>query len=138
MIKTIEGETISFHESKKEVFSWHEGICVLIGYLAASFFIFTTPNALLPQVVGLSILMVIILGIFSSMAVFAILIPTRFVPSHKKIWVIFTRDNKIKINQTTPEADQLAICKAAKELEKKAWEYANHQRELKRIAENCK
>jgi len=37
-----------------------------------------------------------------------------------------------------PEKDQTAICKATKELEDIIWEYENHQKNLERIAANCK
>ncbi|MFA5247968.1 MAG: hypothetical protein WCX79_00885 [Candidatus Paceibacterota bacterium] len=42
------------------------------------------------------------------------------------------------IIKTTPEADQLAICKAAKEIEAQCHDIAAKRRELDRIAGNCK
>jgi hypothetical protein len=44
----------------------------------------------------------------------------------------------ITITRTTPEADQAAVCKAVKEMEKRAWEMRKKERELERIAANCK
>lgn len=43
-----------------------------------------------------------------------------------------------EIIKTTPEADQIAICKAAKELESKVLEHIAHEKQLKQIAERCK
>lgn len=44
----------------------------------------------------------------------------------------------IYIKSTSPEEDQIAICKAAKELEPKAKEFDDHEKELERIASKCK
>jgi len=48
-------------------------------------------------------------------------------------------NNSILIHKTTNEkADQIAICKAAKEIESRCHEIAKNRRELDRIAGNCK
>ena len=47
-------------------------------------------------------------------------------------------DSGIFIIKTTPEADQLAICRAAKEIEAQCHEIAAKRGELDRIAGNCK
>jgi hypothetical protein len=57
-----------------------------------------------------------------------------------QIYVVYPgTDYGIVIPKTTdPKADQIAICKAAKEIEARCHEIANKRRELDHIAESCK
>ena len=47
-------------------------------------------------------------------------------------------DGETIIKTDDPERDQKEICRAAKKIEEKLWEYENHRRELERIAGKCK
>jgi hypothetical protein len=42
-----------------------------------------------------------------------------------------------EIKKTTPGNDQIAICRAAKQLEAEAWVIVKKDRELELIAQNC-
>jgi hypothetical protein len=62
------------------------------------------------------------------------------VPDVSEVYEVYlgSEDGIIIPKTTDPKADQIAICKAAKEIEAKCHEIANKRRELDHIAESCK
>lgn len=79
--------------------------------------------------------------------VVALVMTGLFAQTAPKSWTTFPgyhvyisghRECDVYIIKTSPEEDQIAICKAAKELEPKAKEFDDHEKELERIASKCK
>jgi hypothetical protein len=54
------------------------------------------------------------------------------------VYIRTAREYDIDIAKTTPEADQIAICKAAQELETKVREIIRNEQGLEAIAARCK
>jgi hypothetical protein len=144
VIKHVEEEKITLSELKKDIWTWRHTVILIASYLIAGAVILAAALKLpIPSIsvfVGVTFFWTLCGG-------FLIFVGSHTILSILQIFLLKTEGYDIGISKhrdhifipkLNSEADQIAICKAAKELEKKAWEYANRKRELQRIAENCK
>lgn len=141
VIKRIGNESIYFDECNIDNNKLLGTIVVILFVIISlSLFVCAPPTKdILNSVVGcllMSILFSLLITLFLSMLAPK---PWTTYPGYR-VYISCRRepDYEIYIIKTSPEADQIAICKAAKELEPKAQEIDDHEKELERIATKCK
>ena len=133
VIRHIGGTPICLKESSIESWGLRENCAVVICVGFTQILILPSllidPNVIVFEVIGSFILAsgILIIGSFSNVLI-------RRLPAY----TVYTGNDTISFLKTTPETDQISICKAAKTLEERAREYEKHQKELERIAGNCK
>jgi len=136
IIKSVEGEEIRLKETEVSYYtSTYYLVWIFILMLAVSSICFMTlandiKNEHYGVIGGSLIVAFIILGM--THVIFGIGI--KWKPAYK----ISLHYEKIVIEKTTKEADQIAICNAVQRLELIAKTIIKNERELKQIAERCK
>jgi len=134
LIKKIEFAEIWLNDSNTDEFSWKRTsiiaiLSILTGYIIA---ITNKQSDIFANSLILGSILFIILILISVMCgVFYITYPAYRISTNANI-------NSIYIKKTTEEADQIAICKAATEIENQIKAKAENLEKLKQIAERCK
>ena len=118
IVKSVEGEEICLKET--EVI-----YCTNIYWLMWIFILILAVSS-----ICFGILVFVIFGMFHAIFQFGI----KWKPAYK----ISLHYERIVIEKTTKEADQIAICNAVQRLELVAKTIVKNERELKQIAERCK
>ena len=143
VIKTIGDEPILMKETTVSHITW-EAVIIELSAIAifclCSYFGFFTPEIFKDNFYG-SILLSIIFGMSGIFAVFNGL----FIHAgklEKPAYTIYAYPmsyyDRITIEKTTPEADQIAVCKAAQELESKLLVIEKNKHKLELIASKCR
>lgn len=137
LIKTVEGIGIWVADTTTESFGIRELVGFIVGIIISiiiDVMAYTNNGGDIKVISLLPIIdSIIVIGIMLFGRMFGILFVE--IPSYK---VYSGSDTGITIIKTTTESDQIAICKAAKEIEFRCHEIAEKRRELDRIAGNCK
>ena len=137
LIRTVDGIGIWVADTTTEHFGIAEKIVIISGIivstiLSVSTFMNGNPNSLLLLIPLVS---VFIVG-STLMGGKMVGVLLRDVPAYRVY--SGSDDDSIIIKTTNPTADQLAICRAAKEIESRCHEIAAKRAELDRIAKGCK
>ncbi len=142
VIKEIETETILLEEVEIGVFTGKSWLKLCAGFIiflgvgwsmaAVAFSISPPPNPILPPIT---------FGIFAG--VLSVLFFGALGAFHDgtlaySVGLQARSDTRIFIPKTTPGNDQVAICRASKELEDVARSFIKKERELEQIAQKCK
>jgi uncharacterized protein YqgC (DUF456 family) len=136
IVKSVEGEEIRLKETEVSYYTstyYLVWIIILLLAISAIYFIQLandTKNSNYGLIGGLGILVFVIFGMFHAIFQFGI----KWKPAYK----ISLHYERIVIEKTTKEADQIAICNAVQRLELVAKTIVKNERELKQIAERCK
>lgn len=138
IIKKVKSFEIWLTDSDIDEFSWNEVLTkstiiatasIILGYLFAVTYQLTLLDW--RTQLGTLICFILLTIISFSMGAFYITIPAYRVSTNGDI-------DSIYIKKTTEEADQIAICKAATEIECQIKAKAENLQKLKQIAEKCK
>jgi uncharacterized protein YneF (UPF0154 family) len=138
IIREVKSVEIWLHDSDIDEFSWREAlikipiiliVSILIGYFICS-------NQLDIDIFGASakigiVICVLLILLGFAFGIFDVTFPAYRVSTNADI-------DSIYIKKTTEEADQIAICKAATEIENQIKARAEDLQKLKQIAEKCK
>jgi len=138
IIKKVKSLEIWLTDSDIDEFSWNEVLTkstiiatasIILGYLFAV--TYQLPLLDWSTQLGTLICFIILTIVSFSMGAFYIIVPAYRVSTNGDIDSIF-------IKKTTEEADQIAICKAATEIECQIKAKAENLQKLKQMAEKCK
>jgi len=137
IIREVKSVEIWLHDSDIDEFSWKQTLIItliiailsiLTGYVIA---ITKQSDIFANSLILGSILFIILILISVICGVFYITFPAYRISTSADI-------NSIYIKKTTEEADQIAICKAATEIENQIKAKSDKLEKLKQIAEKCK
>ena len=138
LVKSVEGEEICLKETEVIYCTniyWLIWIIIVVLAILTIYFIplaNSIKNSNYDLIGGISFLAFMILGMFHLVVRFGM----RWKPAYK-IYLDGTNE-ELLIEKTTKEVDQIAICKAATEIENQIKARAENLEKLKQIAERCK
>jgi hypothetical protein len=140
VIKYIEDETILLEDTYTSIFTMKSGIkagiaflCFTVLFYGIGLFAYTlTANPTPIPIINFVIMGLIVTVLLAVMGgSFNEEIPAYVVRLQGRY------NTRREIKKTTPGNDQIAICRAAKQLEAEAWVIVKKDRELELIAQNC-
>jgi len=141
LIKNVDGIGIWVADTAVEQFGMREIAGIIIGFLITISLVATVYMTKHNDIIYLTVVMLCIGTIIVSLILVSggmVGILFRLEPAYE-VYPGSDINNSILIHKTTNEkADQIAICKAAKEIESRCHEIAAKRAELDRIAAGCK
>ena len=141
VVKIIDRQSIMLEDCEVRQFGMQHFIILVICSIicAAILFIGTgiTPQATSEQLFMIRWTVISLAGAVPLLLGFGTGLQNKNVPGFR-VWVCGNYNSCIYIVKTTSERDQQEVCRAVQELEPKCHEIANKERELERIAQECK